>query len=54
MSWKDKFDYDVWYVDNLSFMLDLKIILMTVIKVFKSEGISADGQATMEAFKGND
>ena len=54
VSWKDKFNYDVWYVDNLSFLLDLKILFMTLIKVFKSEGISADGQATMEAFKGND
>ena len=54
VSWTDKFDYDVWYVDSLSFLLDLKIIFMTLIKVFKSEGISADGQATMEAFKGND
>ena len=54
VSWKDKFDYDVWYVDSLSFLLDLKIIFMTIIKVFKSEGISADGEATMEAFKGGD
>ncbi|MEL4455013.1 sugar transferase [Lutimonas vermicola] len=54
ISWKKKFDYDIWYVDNLSFFLDLKIIFMTIFKVFKSEGISAKGQATMEAFKGND
>ena len=54
ISWKDKFDYDVWYVNNLSFKLDVKIIFMTIIKVFKSEGISANGQATMEAFKGNE
>ena len=54
LSWDKKFDYDVWYVDNLSFLLDLKIIFMTIFKVFKSEGISAEGQATMEAFKGND
>ncbi len=54
ISWKQKFEYDVWYVDNLSFMLDLKIIFMTVFKVFKSEGISADGEATMEVFTGDD
>jgi lipopolysaccharide/colanic/teichoic acid biosynthesis glycosyltransferase len=54
VSWNKKFDYDVWYVDNLSFLLDLKILFMTISKVFKSEGISAEGQVTMEAFKGND
>jgi sugar O-acyltransferase (sialic acid O-acetyltransferase NeuD family) len=43
ISWQDKFKYDVWYVDNMSFMLDLKIIFLTISKVFKSEGISADG-----------
>ena len=53
LSWEEKFDYDVWYVDNVSFLLDLKIFLMTIKKVFISEGISADGQATMEPFKGN-
>jgi len=52
ISWEKKFEYDVWYVDNLSFMLDLKIIFMTVFKVFKSEGISQDGAATMEVFTG--
>lgn len=54
LSWNKKFDYDVWYVDHLSFLLDLKIILMTIIRVFKSDGISAEGQATMEVFKGNE
>ncbi len=54
LSWEKKFEYDVWYVDNLSFLLDIKIIFMTFKKVFISEGISAEGQATMEAFKGND
>lgn len=53
ISWEQKFNYDVWYVDNLSFALDLKILFLTVLKVFKSEGISAAGQATMEKFKGN-
>lgn len=53
VSWEDKFKMDVWYVDHLSLNLDLKILFMTVQKVFKSEGISADGQATAERFKGN-
>ncbi|MBP0612953.1 sugar transferase [Chryseobacterium sp. cx-311] len=52
ISWEDKFKLDVWYVDHLSFGLDLKILMMTVQKIFKSEGISADGQATAERFKG--
>lgn len=54
ISWKQKFEYDVWYVDHLSFMLDIKIIIKTIKKVFISEGISADGEATMEPFKGNE
>jgi len=53
ISWKKKFEYDVWYVKNQSFLLDLKIIYMTVFKVFKAEGISGDGMATMKKFKGN-
>ncbi len=53
ISWQQKFEYDVWYVDNLSFGLDLKILWMTLRKVIKTEGISQSGQATMEAFKGN-
>lgn len=53
ISWKQKFDYDVWYVDNMSFSLDIKIFFLTIKKVFIREGISADGQATMEVFKGN-
>lgn len=52
ISWEDKFTYDVWYVDHQSLFLDLKILFMTVFKVFRSEGISQDGQATMEKFKG--
>lgn len=52
ISWEKKFDYDVWYVDNLSFSLDVKIFFKTIRKVFVSEGISADGEATMTAFKG--
>lgn len=54
ISWKQKFAYDVWYVDNLSFSLDVKIIWMTVMKVFNREGISADGHVTVERFQGNE
>ncbi|WP_294307172.1 sugar transferase [uncultured Chryseobacterium sp.] len=53
ISWKKKFELDVWYVDHLNFMTDLKVFLMTFKKVFKSEGISQEGQATTEAFNGN-
>lgn len=53
ISWEEKFDYDVWYIDNHSFGLDLKILLMTVIKVFKSSGIAAQNHATMPIFKGS-
>jgi sugar transferase EpsL len=52
ISWEEKFKLDVWYVDNRSFWLDLKILWMTVVKVFRREGISQEGQATMEKFKG--
>lgn len=50
ISWKTKFEYDVWYVDNLSFTLDIKIILKTFKKVLTTEEISADGHATMPRF----
>lgn len=53
ISWVDKFNYDVWYVDNMSFWLDLKILFLTVKKVFVREGISAQGHATMDFFRGN-
>jgi len=53
ITWEKKFEYDVWYVDHVSFGLDLKILLMTIAKVFKREGISQDGHQTMERFKGN-
>ncbi len=53
ISWQQKFDYDVWYVDHVSLSLDMKILLKTIQKVFKREGISSDKSATMEAFKGN-
>lgn len=54
ISWKQKFDYDVWYVDHVSFSLDIKIFFLTIKKVFVREGISAEGQATMEPFRGNE
>lgn len=53
ISWQEKFKFDVWYVDNVSFLLDLKILWLTFIKVVKSEDICQIGQATMEVFKGN-
>ncbi|TWF39686.1 lipopolysaccharide/colanic/teichoic acid biosynthesis glycosyltransferase [Chitinophaga polysaccharea] len=53
ISWEQKFAYDVWYVNNISVALDLKIIRMTIQKVVKSEGINAAGVATMERFMGN-
>ncbi|HHX6854470.1 TPA: sugar transferase [Pseudomonas aeruginosa] len=54
LSWEEKFELDVWYVDNRSFWLDLKIILLTLKKVFVREGISADGEATMSKFTGSE
>jgi lipopolysaccharide/colanic/teichoic acid biosynthesis glycosyltransferase len=53
ISWEEKFRLDVWYVENQSFLLDLKILWMTVQKVFKREGISAAGEATMSRFTGS-
>lgn len=53
ISWQQKFEYDVWYVEHLSFGLDIKILLLTIMKVFKFEGINMQGQITTEAFKGN-
>lgn len=53
ISWKKKFEFDVWYVNHISFGLDIKIFFMTIAKVFKSEGINASENVTMEPFKGN-
>ncbi len=53
ISWEQKFEYDVWYVENLSFLIDMKILWMTILKVLKRSGISQDGHATMEKFKGS-
>ena len=52
ISWHKKFELDVWYVENISFSTDIKVFLTTFKKVFKSEGISQEGQATMEMFNG--
>lgn len=54
ISWNQKFEYDVWYVENSSFDLDFKILWLTILKVIKRDGISSDTSATMEFFKGND
>jgi lipopolysaccharide/colanic/teichoic acid biosynthesis glycosyltransferase len=54
ISWEDKFNLDVWYVDNQSFLLDIKILFLTVKKVLVREGINADGEATMSLFEGSD
>jgi lipopolysaccharide/colanic/teichoic acid biosynthesis glycosyltransferase len=52
ISWEEKFKLDVWYVDNQSFWLDLKILFLTVFRVFQRSGISAEGEATMPKFTG--
>jgi len=52
ISWENKFDYDVWYIENLSFGLDYKIVSKTILKVLKSEGISSDTAVTMHKFEG--
>lgn len=53
ITWQQKLEYDVWYVDHVSFKLDLKILFKTFKKVFKRDGINSDTSATMEEFKGN-
>jgi undecaprenyl phosphate N,N'-diacetylbacillosamine 1-phosphate transferase len=53
ISWEQKFDYDVWYVDNQSFLLDMKILWMTFLKVVKRSDISSNSSVTMEKFKGS-
>ncbi len=52
ITWEDKFKYDIWYVNNISFLLDLKIIFKTIKKVIVSEGVAADGSSTVGRFKG--
>ena len=53
ISWKKKFELDVWYVDHMSFLLDMKIFFLTIKKVFVREGINMEGMATTEPFNGN-
>lgn len=53
ISWNDKFKLDVWYVDNQSLLLNLKILILTLKKTYKREGISSEGHVTVEPFKGN-
>ncbi|MFH6769233.1 sugar transferase [Gaetbulibacter aquiaggeris] len=53
IGWNKKFEYDVWYVKNLSFSLDVKILLLTVLKVFKKDGVNTNENMTMPAWKGN-
>lgn len=53
ISWKKKFEYDVWYVDNVSIALDIKIFFLTIKKVFTREGVSMEGQVTTKKFTGN-
>lgn len=53
LDWPERFAYDVWYVDNISFALDIKILFLTVVKVFKAEGVSSGTSVTMEKFRGN-
>ncbi|ENQ3106090.1 Sugar transferase involved in LPS biosynthesis (colanic, teichoic acid) [Bacillus sp. 491mf] len=52
ITWEEKFKLDVWYVNNQSFLFDMKILFLTIIKVFKSEGINQDGHVTIERFRG--
>ena len=53
ISWNEKLDMDVWYVDNKSFLLDLKILFLTLFKVIKRDGINKNGYITTDKFKGN-
>lgn len=53
ISWEKKFEYDIWYVQNYSFILDVKIVFMTILKVFKGSDISSDTHVTMEKFQGS-
>ena len=53
LSWEEKFEADLWYVDNQSLVLDLKILILTLLRVLKKDGVSADGEATMSKFTGS-
>jgi lipopolysaccharide/colanic/teichoic acid biosynthesis glycosyltransferase len=52
ISWQQKFEYDLWYIQKQSFILDLKIVMLTLMKVFKTQDVNASGQITMEPFNG--
>ena len=54
ISWEDKFAFDVWYVDNQSFWIDMRIIVTTIKRVFRGDGVSALGEATAQKFTGNE
>jgi lipopolysaccharide/colanic/teichoic acid biosynthesis glycosyltransferase len=54
LTWDDKFELDVWYVENRSMMLDFKILFLTLVTVFRRQGINGDGHATMEPFRGHE
>ena len=53
ITWEEKFNEDIKYIENVTFLVDVKIILKTIVKVFKRDGISQIGNATMERFKGS-
>lgn len=52
IGWEQKFEYDIWYIENFSFKIDLKIVWITVLKIFRTEGISSDTSVTMDKFTG--
>jgi len=54
ISWQKKFKLDIWYVNNISLVLDIKILILTILKVIKSEGVNQKNNSTVECFKGND
>jgi lipopolysaccharide/colanic/teichoic acid biosynthesis glycosyltransferase len=53
LTWEQKFEHDIWYIDHQSLFLDIKILALTIWKIFKREGINQPGQATMEEFRGS-
>ena len=53
ISWEEKFRLDIWYVDNSNFWLDIKILCLTIVSVFKSTGINQEGHVTAEKFRGS-
>jgi len=53
ISWNERFELDLWYIENFTLLLDVKIFILTIFKVFKKEGINQNGNSTMEAFKGD-